>query len=558
MDNIQQGLNKKWIILSQTTDRLIDQLLINRSIEKKQWDKFLHPDFSRDLHDPFLLPGMSAAVERIKLALRNKEKIGIFADYDADGIPAAAVLNETFTKLNLETVVYIPSRKEGYGLNKSGIDYLLAQKASLIITVDLGIRNFDEADYLKNCEIDLIITDHHEPAEKLPDAFAIINPKIVSSNYPFRELSGGGVAFKLAQALAKETGKITENDLKWLMDLVGITTICDMVPLIDENRVFAKFGLMVLPKTKRLGLSKLYEVAEIDKNKIDSYTVGFQIGPRINAPGRLDHTTQSYELLISKDGLEAKNLAKKLDQINFLRQTKLEQIMKDAQERINKNKLYNKKIICLRNEAWPSGLIGLVAGKIMEKYHRPSIIFEKGVNTSKGSARSISQFNIIEALQSAQELLLNFGGHTKAAGLTIENKNFEAFYEKIIQLADKKISSDDLMPKILIDAELKPTQLNLKIYKEISQLEPFGFSNPRPVFCLKNIMLNEIKLVGNEGKHLKFKVNGVDAIAFGFGGASEKLRKNNLADIAFTLDNNIWKGFEKVQLKIIDIKESNE
>lgn len=558
MATLSKALNKKWLVLEKTTDHLIDQLLINRAIAKEDWENFLHPDFNRDLHDPFLLPDMKKAVERLNLALQKKEKIGIFADYDADGIPGAALLNDIFTKLNLETIVYIPSRKEGYGLNKNGIDYLLSEKVNLIITVDLGTRDFEEAEYLKTKKIDLIITDHHEPDKQLPDAYAIINPKIAASIYPFKELSGGGVAFKLAQALAKETQKISGNDLKWLMDLVSITTICDMVPLIGENRVFTKFGLIVLPKTKRIGLNKLYEVAAIDKTKINSYTIGFQIGPCLNAPGRLDHTTQSYELLVSQNSSEAKALAQKIDQINFTRQAKLEEILQDAEEKINKNKLYNKKIICLRNAAWPSGLIGLVAGKIMEKYHRPSIIFEKGEIYSKGSARSTDQFNIISALDSVQDLLVNFGGHAKAAGLTIENTKFDDFCQRIQKLADEKINQDDLTPKIIIDAELKTKEINLKTYKEIEKLEPFGLANPRPVFCLKNIRINEIKLVGSEGKHLKFKIEGIDAIAFSFGWLIERLGKNNLVDIAFTMDNNVWRGFEKIQLKIIDLKQNNE
>lgn len=553
MDKLKNELNKRWIVAPMVGKTLIDQLLNNRGIDESNRDHFLHPDFTRDLHDPFLLPDMRVAITRLKKAILRGEKIGIFADYDADGIPGAAIVKSFLKNLKTESVVYIPSRREGYGLNNIGLDYLIEHGASLIITVDLGIRNIKEAEYLKSKNIDLIITDHHEPGEFLPQALAVINPKRKDSKYPFRELSGGGVAFKLVEAYSKKDEKISLNDLKWLMDLVSITTICDMVPLIDENRVFAKFGLMVLAKTKRPGLLKLYEVTDIDKTKIDTYTVGFQIGPRLNAPGRLDYTTQSFELLISEDPIEAKTLAKKLDQINFTRQTRMEEVLADVEARIEKNKLYTKKIIALRDRSWPSGINGLIAGKITEKYHRPSIIFERGDEFSKGSARSIDNFNMVEALEAVSKLLVNFGGHAKAAGVTIGNDKFDDFYKEILILADQQISADDLMPKIYIDAELDTKEINLKTFKEISLLEPYGLANPKPVFCLRSAILSELKLVGNSGNHLKLKVNGIDAIAFNFGRKFEILKKKAAVDVAFILDNNVWRGVEKIQIKIIDI-----
>jgi len=544
---------KKWLIAERTQSDLVDQLLANRNIPTNQWSTFLNPDYVRDSHDPFLLPDMKSACDRINEAVAKKQKIGIFADYDADGIPGAAILETAFKKIGLQTVVYIPSRKEGYGLNRVGLDYIIAEGVDLVITVDLGIRNSKEAQYLRDKKIDLIITDHHEPDKVLPEALAVINPKRTDSKYPFRQLSGGGVAFKLVQALLKTNESISASDIKWLLDLTAITTICDMVPLIDENRMIAKFGLIVLSKTRRPGLLELYDIVSIDKEKIDTYTVGFQIGPRINAPGRLDHTTQSYELLVSSDPKEARSLAKKLDQINFTRQSKMEEVLADVELKISKKHLLDKKIIILRDPSWPSGINGLIAGKITEKYHRPCIIFEKGEEFSKGSARSIDQFNIVKALEDVSRLLVNFGGHTKAAGMTLLNENFDQFVKEMEVKSEALIGSEDLIPSVFIDAELMIKDLNLKTFREVSCLEPYGLGNPRPVFCLKGIKPQFTKTMGMENKHLKMSLNGLDIVAFGHGYLAEKIKLSKNIDIAFTLDNNIWRGIEKIQLKVVDL-----
>jgi len=418
--------HRRWIVRDRKSQDIIKQILINRQIPKTDWLAFLHPDFYNGLHNPYLLPGMRLAVNRIEQAIKDRQKIGIFADYDADGIPGAALLADILeNKLHIQTVTYIPTRREGYGLNKKGLDYLKKAGANLIITVDLGVRNIKEIDYARKIGLNVIITDHHEPGDKLPKSLALINPKIEQSKYPFRELSGGGVVFKLIQALSKKVKGITEADLKWALDLVAITAICDVVPLIDENRIFAKFGLLVLGKSRRMGLKRLYKIAQIDPAKIDTHTVGFQIGPRLNAPGRMDHTNESFELLRSTDPILARNLAVKLDEINRRRQTQLDQAVTEAETEILKNKLSDKKIIFLSSAKWSSGIVGLIAGKIMEKFNRPTIFFEKGEEFSKGSARSIDQYNIVKALEEANDLLENFGGHVKAAGLTVKNQNLK-------------------------------------------------------------------------------------------------------------------------------------
>jgi single-stranded-DNA-specific exonuclease len=548
----RKNLTKRWVVLPKKSESVIEQLLINRHIEKEDWDSFLNPDFEKGLHDPLLMKGMKEAVARIEQAVLQKEIVGIFGDYDADGIPGLALLYDLFSKLELKVVPYIPSRSEGYGLNKEGIDIFAKAKVTLMVTVDLGIRSFDQVGYAKENGIETIILDHHEPGEKIPDCI-VVNPKQKGDKYPFCELSGCGVAFKLAQALSKKFNKINIPYLKWLLDLVAISTICDIVPLVDENRIFAKFGLIVLRKTKRIGLLKLYQAASIEPEKIDTYTVGFQIGPRLNAPGRMAHANQSFYLLISKDPKEATALAAKLDQINRLRQSELDRVLKSAKEKVIQDGLDQKKVIIVSGRDWPHGIIGLVAGKLMEEYARPVIVCEKREKDFRGSARSIDGYNIIEALEESNQLLTSFGGHAKAAGLTFELSKMESLYDQLLQIAAVKLKDKDLVPKIKIEAKISEKEITNRLLQSLKKLEPFGLGNPRPVFTLENIKATDVRTVGREDKHLSFKVGDLRAIAFDLAAFSDHL-KNQVIDLAFTIDEDTWGGESKPQLKIVDIK----
>lgn len=553
---------KRWILLPKKSPDLVAQLLLNRKIKKEHWGSFLKPDFEKGLYDPLLMKNMSEVVKRILSAIKNNETIGLFGDYDADGIPGTVLLYNTLKMLGNNVKVYIPSREQGYGLNKEGIDIFKKDGVTLMITVDLGVRNIEEINYARKNSIETIVIDHHELGKTLPRCL-ILNPKQKGDQYPFKELAATGVVFKLLQALSKKISKISLTYLKWSLDLVAIATICDVVPLISENRVFTKFGLIVLQKTKRLGLKELYEKAAIEtenlpagKAGIDTYSVGFQIGPRLNAPGRMGQANESFYLLTTTNQQEAEKLAEKLDKINRRRQTELDRVLKEARQKVCRDGLDKKKIILIDGKNWPHGIIGLVAGKLMEEFARPVIVCERREKDLRGSARSIDAYNIIEALDFSKQYLLKYGGHKKAAGLSLEFAHLSNLYDKLLEVAESKLKDEDLVPKITIDAELKIAEIEFSLLRNIQKFEPHGLGNPRPVFMLKGVAINDIRTVGRENNHLKFKVQNIDAIGFDLGKLAEKLEKNKIADLVFTIDEDLWDGNPKIQLKILDIKSS--
>jgi single-stranded-DNA-specific exonuclease len=552
----------EWKIAERKFDNIIDQLLYNRGVFKEKDEAleklFFNPNFDKDLGDPFLLTGMRKAVSRLQLAVSRKEIVGIFADYDADGIPAAALLYKAFKKIGLKSKAYIPNRESGYGLSCEGIDYLISEKCTLIITADLGIRSLNEAKYCTEKNIDLIITDHHIPSEEIPEGLAVINPKIKGNKYPFKELCGCGVAFKLIQALGSIYPKeLNESFLKWNLDLVAISTIADVVPLIGENRVFANFGLIVLQKTKNLGLHELIKQSGIKPSDIGAYAVGFQIAPRINAPGRIDHATKSFELLATEDKDEARELATWLNKKNEDRQWAMAKVEKLAIARIEENHLYKNKIIVVVGD-WLKGVIGPSASHLVEKYSRPVILFSRDEDDYVGSARSVEGVNIVEIFESVKDSIKKFGGHKGAAGLTVTN--IEKFIKSIVSFANDHIKDEFLVKKIRVDGEIKPSEVTKSLCQTMSRFEPFGMGNPKPVFLARKVELSSLKAIGENKNHLslqtKYGNNVFRSVFFNFTNREEKIDVNTLYDIVFCLEINHWKGTSNLNFNLIDIKKS--
>ena len=547
-----------WKIAEKKFNDILSQVLYNRGIISGK-EEYLNPDFHK-LHNPFLINNLQKAVLRIEQAKKLKEKIGIFADYDADGIPGAALLYKALKKIGIYVYVYIPSREGGYGLSKEGIDYLIKKGCNLIITVDLGIRNFVEAKYCKKNGIDLIITDHHTPDDAIPEANIVINPKISSDKYPFKDLSGGGVAYKLLHGLAKIFPKeLNESFLKWNIDLAAISTISDVVPLVGENRIIASYGLKVLRKTKNIGLLALYDVAKIDFHKIMAYSVSFQIAPRINAPGRMDHATKSFELLVTKDSIEANSLALWLEDKNQERQRAMEKAEKEAIQIIIEENLSENNIIIVSGD-WQKGVIGPTASHLADKYSRPVILFSKGEEFFSGSARSLEGINILNLVEKSEKYIEKFGGHKGACGLTVSKNKYKLFLSSILRNANEDIKSEQLQKIIKIEAEADLKKITIGLYNDLKKMEPYGMGNPKPVLEIKNIELVERRIVGADEKHLSILLRQdnkeIKAIFFSGNLHEVKLELHKMYDFAFTLDLDNWRGNSELKLNIIDIKQA--
>lgn len=553
---------KKFLEQFPEYSQLILQLLWDRGLKtQKQIDEFFNPDYDQDLHDPFLMKGMSRTVNRIKTALNKKEKIVVFGDYDADGVCSAAILTETLNYLGLKPETYIPDRvSEGYGLNMQAIKKFSKQGINLIITVDCGITNVEEVELANKLGIDVVIIDHHKIPSKLPKAASIIDPQQKGETYPFKQLAAAGVAFKFVQGLFKKINKQGSVAFeKWLLDLVAIATVTDMMPLTGENRTLVKYGLVVLEKTRRLGLRELIKLAGIE-SRMEAYVIGYILGPRLNAAGRMGHANTAFKLLVSKTKPRARELAKQLDQKNKQRQVLTNKIVKEVEQRLE---LKKQKAILEGDKNWPIGIAGLIASWLSDKYYRPTIIYQIMGNESKASARSVPHFNIIDAISKFSSLLENFGGHPGAAGFTISNKNLEKFKKKFLKFTDEHLKPADITPRLNIDSELSLEEFNFDTHENVQRLAPFGEQNPKPLFLLKNLTVNRIKQVGNKGSHLKMyltkqlnkKIKGLQAIAFGLGDFHGKLNRGDKINVVFELIVNEWNGTRELQLKVVDFKK---
>lgn len=526
--------------------------------DDKEIEKFLKPKRT-DFYNPFLMPDMEKAVSRILKALKNNENITIFGDYDADGITSTTILKRFFHDINKECNVYIPNRlNEGYGLNKNAIKKLSEDGTNLIITVDCGITAIEETKYAKELGIDIVITDHHEPGEEIPDAEAVVDCKRKDNKYPFRELAGCGVAFKLTQALCKNL-ELNENQALKYLDIACVGTISDVVPLIDENRVIVKLGMLLLKQTKNLGLKQIINNAHF--KEFNSMSVAFGITPRINACGRLGHQDEALELFTTDNQEKATELAKKMDEYNIQRQLEEKRIYDEAitllQEEAQTNGITN--CIVLGHENWNPGVIGIVSSRITEKFYKPSILvcFDKDI--AKGSGRSIEGFDLHKALMECDKYLTNYGGHSLAAGLSLNTKDFEKFKNMINEYAEKNIKDEDLIPTINIDLKLEDSQLNIEDVEELKLLEPFGQSNEEPIFMITNLKVVSIKTL-SEGKHLKLFLknqNYLDAIGFNLGERANELKIGDTIDIVGNLNINEFNNTKKVQMLLKDFKVTN-
>lgn len=555
--------------LTKKYSSVILRLLKNRGIESfEDIENFFDFDYEKNLNDPNLISGMKEAVERIIKAKNSKdggEKIAIFGDYDADGVSSSAVLFEALQDLGFDQVVcYIPDRQtEGYGMNEESINYLAKEKAKLIITVDCGITGYEEIEKAKKLGMDVIVTDHHHAPKKLPSALAVINPNIPDSGFPFKGLAGVGVAFKLAQALYQKQAPEKQEKLKWLLDLVALGTIADCVPLLGENRVLVKYGLIVFSKTKRAGLQEMFKVGRIDisENNIpDARKVAFQVAPRINAAGRMDHANVAYKLLIEKDSAKARIMALELEDKNKERQKVTAEIFREVQVLAN-NSFKDKKIIFAENPHWQVGILGLVAGKIAEEFQKPTVILQRQEKEYVGSLRSIPEVNIIKILEKCSDLLLRFGGHSQAAGVSVAHGNIEKFYAKISALVEEELKGKEITPSIEIDCEISVDDINWEFVADLKKMEPFGNGNEEPIFLMRNVIISDLKIVGNGQKHWKLSIRGesgspkiFDAIGFSLVEKFPNLKKDDKIDIVFGLSEDEWNGNKKIQIKMIDLR----
>ncbi|WP_152391745.1 single-stranded-DNA-specific exonuclease RecJ [Paenibacillus guangzhouensis] len=536
----------------------IAQLLIVRGIDTvEQVEMFLRGSLT-DLHDPFLLKGMTAAVERIERALEQGEKIRIYGDYDADGVSSTSLMIELFRALGANFDTYIPHRMtEGYGMNIPAMDHAAEHGVQLIVTVDTGISAVDQIAYANQLGIDVVVTDHHEPPEILPNAVALVNPKIHDCPYPFKGLAGVGVAFKLAHALL---GRVPEE----LLEFVTLGTIADLMPLNGENRILVRYGLERMRRSTNLGVRALFETADMKLPQIGSTQVAFAMAPRINASGRLEHAMQAVELLTTRDPGQAKQLAVHLDALNRARQDLVEEITVEAVQQLELKMASSQdgalpKVIVLAGEGWNVGVIGIVASKILERYYRPTLILGIDAETGmcKGSARSIEGFNLYEALTECSELLDHYGGHEAAAGLTMERDHLAAFEARMISLAERCITAEHEMASIEIDLECKLSEATVAFIESLEELAPFGMANPAPRVKMRGLRLKESRQIGQEKQHLKLTLAEgrleLDAISFRNGPLAGLMNDEAVLDLVGELQINEWNGRRKAQLLVQDL-----
>lgn len=534
------------------------QILINRGLKDVDSIKgFLSPSL-RGLHDPFLMPDMNKAVERLRIAFERGETVFVYGDYDADGITSTSILVSALRRIGFKTCYHIPNRiTEGYGLSEKGLQKAKACGAGLIITADCGISSKEEVAVARSMDMDVIITDHHEPPHDLPEAIAVIDPHRNDSAYPFRYLAGVGVVYKLIQALFNDPGfPLRDSELEGFLGLVALGTIADSVPLIDENRIFVTYGLKELNSGPcRLGIQALKEVSGLHR-EFRSETLSYTLIPRINAAGRLDDASDVVELFLTQDEARARGIAALLEEHNRRRQKIEGEVFESALGMIDSGRLDNA--IVLSSSEWHPGVIGIVASRLVEMFYRPVFLFSITDSVAKGSARSIPPFHLYKGIAECGELLLGYGGHRQAAGLRLLVENLPAFRRRINSVVEEKLSAEDMIPTLEIDAGVRLSEVNFNLVRELSLLEPYGDSNREPLLGAKDVEVIDIRVVGNNHLKMKLRQKGVnvETIGFSMGDLAEKMNKSSPVDVAFVPSINRWNGTECIQLNLKAIRPS--
>ena len=559
--------NKRWVIQPPITPQadealskfpyVLKQILFNRGYgTDAEARAFLKAEPNSNT-DPFQLIGMGPAVDRIRYAIEHSEPIAIYGDYDVDGVTATALLVQALEGLGADVRGYIPNRfDEGYGLNKDALDSLKADGVKLVITVDCGIRSPDEALHARTIGLDLIISDHHHPdGLNLPPALAVINPKQHGDPYPDKELAGVGIAYKIAEALFSFYPSSSYN-LQSLLDLVALGTVADLAPLVGENRVLVRRGLKQIRETKRQGLFSLAGVAQIKLDKIKAGDIGFMLGPRLNASGRLESALASFELLTTTDFMRAGQLAQQLDVQNRQRQT-ITKTMQAQAEAIALGEDPDAFLFFAAHEEFNPGVVGLTASRLTEVYYRPAVVAAKGPEETRGSCRSIPEFHITDALDQCKDLLVRHGGHAAAAGFTVRNENLPELVSRLKSLAKDQLEGKDLRQTLTADMEVALEELNFDVLKHLAYVEPTGYGNPDAVFVARDVKVRSARTVGAEGRHLKLSLEdsrgaAYDSIGFRLGGLQASLPPR--LDVMFTLEANEWNGRTSLQLNLKDVK----
>ena len=561
-------MNKKWetykidpakienVSKKHNISKLTAQILLGREIETDEdIQKFLNPKLE-DLYDPYEFKDMDLAVNRIIRAIDNNEKITIYGDYDVDGITSSTILVKFLKEQKADVGYYLPNRlTEGYGLNKNAIEQIKEKGTTLIITVDCGISAYDEIEYAKSIGLDVIVTDHHECPETIPNCIAVIDAKRPDNTYPFNSLAGVGVSFKLIQALCIKLNLPKEDFLKYL-DIVALGTVADIVPLIDENRIIVKYGLEKMRETTNVGLKAL--ITTSDFKTIDSSTISFGLAPRMNACGRMGKAEKATQMLLTDEYEEALQIAQELQKMNKERQEIEKNIIDETLSIIDEKNLKDNKIIIVGNENWHHGVIGIVASKITEEYYKPSILVCFEGNEGKGSGRSVDGFDLHSALVACDKYLEKYGGHEMAIGLTIKKENFENFKKAMLEYSKDKLP-DDLIPTIRYDADINSNIISKQTIEELKKLEPYGEANPMPIFNYKNVRVDSVRTLSND-KHLKLNIKDnhkiFGGIAFNLGNMKDSIRMGDKLDVLCRLEINQYNGIESIQLNIKDIKKS--